>query len=80
MEKQYHLKTIEDILNAVNIKNVHNFIKDFNDWLIFAVSINEAEKIFKEDVKIERKFPDTMIWIDDGKNNKNINIDIINNK
>lgn len=75
--KEHKLKTIKDILEVVNKKNVEAFLKDFTEWLHFTLEIKKAVKfIEKEGVEVSRKYQDEMIWIDDGKNEGTIRFEI----
>ena len=70
MKKTYALKTVEDITNVVNEKNLSNFIIDFTAWLTMRVVFKKSgidEKVIKFDNSQFR-------WIDDGKHDKLITI------
>ncbi len=69
MKKEYKIKTLADIRNAVNEKNFQEFILDFTRWLAIGLLIKNTEGV-------EEKDPDTFHWIDDGKNNISIDISI----
>ncbi len=73
MENKYHIKTIEEILKIVNEDNVNNFIKDFSNWLKFRLSI-QSKKVKGVEMVIDND--DTFKWIDDGKNNIKLNIEL----
>ena len=75
-EKEYHLKTIQDILDVLTMANLDNFKKDFNAWLDVHVAIKISNELFKESMKIQQINHGEMIWIDDGKNEQNYNITI----
>ena len=74
MEKVIELRTIEDMLNVVNCKNIANFLKDFNQYLELTVLARELNK------EMGMKIPTEPVlkWIDDGKNDVSINIEIVN--
>jgi hypothetical protein len=65
---KHNIKTIEDILNAVNEDNVESFLKDFSTWLDVRLTIKGTPF---EKAMIDS---DTFKWIDDGENNTIINI------
>lgn len=72
--KSYHIETIQDIADCVNIDNVEGFLTDFELSLksyLLAKSLLE-EKIKKGEMPSDAKvkFP-SFTWIDDWKPNKN---------
>ena len=73
MEKKYEIKTIEDILAAVNSENVDVFVRDFKAFLLLHLlnrSVHEA---------VGEKRPPEMpqfTWIDDGKNDIKITLGV----
>lgn len=68
------IKTIEDILKAVNKDNVSLFLVDFKSWLEFRVAFKEL-KI--EPVIMDIKNPNVFNWIDDGKNNVELKFEVV---
>jgi len=60
--KVYDLKTVEDILNAVNEKNIKLFMADFELFLRDRINFRKSplRRIFKFG-------NNNMMWIDDGK-------------
>lgn len=63
-----NIKTIEELVAAVNSKNIANFLKDFESWLTMSVMLREQN--------IPGVEHDTSVfkWIDDGKNDIKITI------
>ena len=75
--KTHKLKTIKDILDVVDEKNIKAFLNDFRDWLVFKTAVKKADKaIEKIGAIVKMKNENTMTWIDDGKNNSKITIEI----
>lgn len=74
-EKEYKLNTIQDILNVITKDNIENFKKDFNKWLDYHLAIKMANELFKNDIEVQQVHEGTMIWIDDNKNDANINVE-----
>lgn len=70
---EYKLKTLEDIVNAINENNAENFLKDFTGWLGLQVAIKKEN--LPEGIEIQQRNY-TMTWIDDGKNKAKITITI----
>ncbi len=70
MEKP--IKTIKELLEIVNAGNLDNFLKDFDSWLRFHVSL---KGISYHGVEIEVN-EDTFLWIDDGKNDITLKFEI----
>ena len=76
-EKKHELKTISDIVKVVNEKNVDNFLIDFGDWLNATLQVNSLNDTLSKVSKLKIiQDIDKMIWIDDGKNDGKIIIDI----
>lgn len=72
--KSYHIETVQDIADCVNIYNIDGFLTDFELSLksyILAKALLE-EKIEKGEISSESKikFP-SFTWIDDWKTNEN---------
>jgi hypothetical protein len=64
--KRYEIKTIKEIIELINETNINNFIVDFTNWLHLRVYVNNLPRNrFKNN--------DTFVWIDDDKNEININ-------
>ena len=68
--KKYKLNTIKEIIDILDYENIDNFLIDFNNFIRFKVSLKELKEI-----KIETT-DDCFNWIDDGKNDVNMNITI----
>ena len=75
MDKNKHdIKTIWDILKVVNSKNKENFLKDFSAWL--DINIHLKEQVKEMGLKKAVKIKPNLVWIDDGKNDIRINIEV----
>lgn len=72
MSKKYTLETIKDIEKVVNVDNVECFKKDFCKWLDIMCQIKEQQ----DTLEYKAYFGD-FTWIDDGKNDATINVEII---
>lgn len=70
--KSYKINTTNDILNAVNEKNIDGFLKDFEVWLRMTV---EAKKINNSFIKLVGS---SFTWNDDNESGvcKSVNIKI----
>jgi hypothetical protein len=64
--KRYEIKTIKEIIELINETNINNFIVDFTNWLHLRVYVNNLPRSRFEN-------NDTFVWIDDNKNEININ-------
>lgn len=62
--KEYKIKTLKDIINAVNENNVEGFLKDFSQWLQLVVEVKKNESPFIKVVDSE------LNWRDDGEYGK----------
>jgi len=70
---KHNIEKIEDIFKVVNSNNKENFLKDFSNWLDLNISLKE--NVEKSSLKDVIKLPlNQFIWIDDGKNEMNLNI------
>ena len=67
MSREIIINRVKQILDAVDDKNVENFIKDFSDYLRIIVMV---KKVDPEQINLINKTSFT--WIDDGKNNVHI--------
>jgi hypothetical protein len=67
--KTYKLKTFNDVLKVVNPENLSNFLTDFNRWLAISVIAGKMPGV-------EHKDAGTFNWIDDGKTEAKITIEI----
>jgi hypothetical protein len=63
--KTHKIKTIQDVVNAVDEKNMDAFLTDFKSFLT-AITI----------LKVNGSIPkiETMTWVDDGKNDVTIDL------
>ncbi len=70
--KSYKIKTLQDIVKAVDANNIDGFLKDFELWLKMTV---EAKKMNIPGVELANS---TFTWNDDNENGvlKGIDIDI----
>jgi hypothetical protein len=75
--KEYKITTLKDVLEVVNENNLQCFIKDLHSWLACRLEIKKQLLILGEDI-LEAEMPNGFTWIDDGKNNANIRIEIKN--
>ena len=73
MNEKYRIKTIKEILEIVNEENVDGFITDFSNWLRFRLHVQSKQV---KGVKMIIDNDDTFNWIDDGKKNIKVNIEI----
>lgn len=80
MNHKHDIKTIEQMLQVVNANNIENFKKDFCSWLDYHIGL----KIVMKDLKVINGIEDVILddkafhWIDDGKNDVDIRIKIVN--
>jgi len=65
--KKHDIRTLRDILEVVDDKNIDYFIKDFSDWLYILVIVAKLDK-----TQIEVNNADIFTWIDDKKNNVHV--------
>ena len=74
MEKEHKLKTLGEVVEVVNEQNIDNFLIDFRGWLELNILKKPAVKmgIVKQEKEV------VFHWIDDGKNDVKINIEIVN--
>lgn len=72
--KEYKLKTIQDIVKVVDLDNIENFITDFKNYLSSRIITREIAKISDADIQTN----DFFNWIDDGKTDIKINIQLSN--
>jgi len=68
--KEYKLRTIQDIENVVTPENIECFKKDFCSWLDILVAARKGFMGLPVIIKSDGEFT----WIDDGKNDATINI------
>jgi hypothetical protein len=61
-QKSYKIKTLKDIFEAVDTKNVDGFLKDFESWLRMTVALKAEQNPYLELVDA------SFTWIDDNKN------------
>lgn len=74
MKKEHNITTIKEILEVVNEKNLKGFLTDFSNWLSFFLAVRKVKKEMPKWVAI--KDETTFKWIDDGKTDAKINIEI----
>ncbi len=77
MNKEYEIKTLNDVLRAVTLDNRANFLKDFENFLTIWTTTRSL---------IENVAPDTLEptinsiefkWIDDGKHDAQVNVEVV---
>ena len=77
MEKKTHkIKTTEDMLKVVTPENIDCFLKDFSSWLAISVLAKTANK--EMGTAIDILTSGIFTWIDDGKNDVNIKVEVTN--
>lgn len=75
--KTYEIKTLEDILRAVNTENVENFLKDFQNFLTIWVGTKAMiELVDPKSLEMTTKSVE-FDWIDDGKNEAKITVQAV---
>ena len=67
--KQYKIKTIQDILEAVDQENAGRFIEDFQFFLESYIAMKQAFPL--QEIKSE------FIWVDDGEKKVDVIIEKI---
>lgn len=77
-QKEYKIKTIQDIINCTNNNNLDNFIEDLKSFLKcshslqqLAYSIADSKNIPRKKAKMKNK---GFIWIDDNKHEIKISV------
>jgi hypothetical protein len=78
--KTYKIQTLSDILDVVNPDNIECFKKDFSEWLNHRVFIKQAINEINKNAGVNVEVPNEFTWIDDGKNNADIIIKVVNQK
>lgn len=73
MPKTYNLKTIKEIEDIITKDNIECFKTDFCSWLDILIGMKEINKTSSE---FFIEISDTFKWIDDGKNDKTLTIEI----
>jgi hypothetical protein len=73
---KHELKTLADILKVITPENLEVFLVDFRMWLTLSMIVDSVNSI--EGIEAEKKEPDIMNWIDDGKNDAHIRITVAN--
>jgi hypothetical protein len=76
MNNEHKLETISDIIKVVNPENLENFLKDFRGFLTMRMSVDTIAQIFGEGTEVQTS--GAMHWIDDGKNDAKITIEVVN--
>lgn len=71
---RYPLETVRSIVDLVDKDNVDNLLKDFNNWIRLHVECKELVKQNKVKSIIINK--DTFTWINDGRNDINVKIEL----
>ena len=78
--KQYQINTVQDMIDCTNESNLENFLTDLKYCISSAHSIRNLAEVIGEVNGIpheKRKvFADGFTWIDDGKHDGKITIDV----
>lgn len=69
MSKEYHIKTVQDMIDCTNEDNLENFLIDLKGSLAVAHALREVAKTLPEAEKQKKLETDGFIWTDDGKHN-----------
>lgn len=72
----YTFRTLEDIVKVINEEKLETFLKDFSKWISFHTGLRMITLPNEFNIRINSR-PLEMNWIDDGKNDVNINIKIV---
>ena len=72
--KEYHIKTVQDMIDCTNEDNLEDFLIDLKGSLAVAHALREVVKTFPEADKQKKVETDGFIWTDDGKHNSTISI------
>ena len=73
---KYEIKTLADILKVITAENIDVFLVDFKSWLEFNMLIEVIKKAMEKEGLISLPNHGTMSWIDDGKNNVSIKLEV----
>ena len=78
MDKRHDIKTLHDILRAVTMDNVDNFLKDFDSFLRIWAGTRGIVEAVGSAVELEQVIKDVKFtWIDDGKNDATVNFEVV---
>jgi hypothetical protein len=77
MPDKHDIKTYGDILRAVNADNLENFLIDFRSALEYWVAVKGIVEAASPETLEQTINTATLKWIDDGKHDKKINIDVV---
>jgi len=72
--EEHKLKTIKDIIEVVNEDNFKTFKVDFENWLGLQVMLKMTNRVAGDIIRVETD--SVFKWIDDGKNDINIKIQV----
>jgi len=70
---EYKLKTVAEIQEVVTSSNIEGFVKDFHAWLALSVKIKEEKN---KGFDIKHSTPGMFHWIDDGKNDITLRVEV----
>lgn len=70
---RYEIENVKQMLEVVNENNIQNFLEDLGLWLNLR---NQVKKMLKEHPEIKIEVKDVFVWLDDGKHDTNLTIDI----
>lgn len=74
----HDLKTIADIVRVITPENLDNFLTDLRGFLVMNMTIKSVQDVVGvENVSIQKEHEGVMHWIDDGKTDARITIEVI---
>lgn len=74
---KHEIKTLQDILWAVNMDNVDNFLKDFDSFARMWAGTRGIVEAVGSAVELEQVIKDVKFtWIDDGKNEAKVTVEV----
>lgn len=76
-DKKYEINTIDMVIQVVNEDNIDNFLVDFGNFLRMALmNKNLGKMAYAFGAIKELPPPAKFTWIDDGKNDATINVNL----
>ena len=77
MNNKHDLKTIKDIVDVVTAENIDNFLIDLRGFLTMIMVIKSTQELVgKENIEIKKEHENVFHWIDDGKTEAHIHIEV----
>lgn len=74
---KHEIKTLEDILRAVNMTNIEFFLKDFDSFLRMWTATKMLAEIGAPATSVEQIIKSVKFtWIDDGKHDARVDIQV----